>query len=98
MKNHRTLLVFISTYEDATPPPAAQWFYRHVQETATDFRVSKNELSNLKFAVFGCGNSLYQENFNKVSIIHSKTAVYDGLFRWLKKLTDVLLNWVVHVS
>jgi len=66
-KNHRTLLVFISTYEDGTPPPAAKWFLLHLQEAATDFRVSKNELEKLTFAVFGCGNSLYVDNFNKVA-------------------------------
>jgi tRNA wybutosine-synthesizing protein 1 len=65
-KNQRTLLVFISTYEDATPPPSAKWFFLHLQEAATDFRVSKNELEKLTYAVFGCGNSLYNENFNKV--------------------------------
>lgn len=66
-KNNNILLIFISTYEDATPPPSAKWFYDHVQEAATDFRVSKNELENLTYAVFGCGNSLYTENFNEVA-------------------------------
>lgn len=65
-KNQRTLLVFISTYEDGTPPPSAKWFLLHLQEAATDFRVSKDELGKLTYAVFGCGNSLYSENFNKV--------------------------------
>jgi tRNA wybutosine-synthesizing protein 1 len=66
VKNQRTLLVFISTYEDGTPPPSAKWFLQHLQEAATDFRVSKNELNKLSYAVFGCGNSLYSENFNTV--------------------------------
>ncbi|CAF0879055.1 unnamed protein product [Adineta ricciae] len=66
-KNQRTLLIFISTYEDATPPPSAKWFLMHLQEAATDFRVSKNELEKLTYAVFGCGNSLYRDNFNKVA-------------------------------
>ncbi|CAF0972809.1 unnamed protein product [Adineta steineri] len=66
-KNQRTLLVFIPTYEDATPPPSAKWFLLHLQEAATDFRVSKGELEKLTYAIFGCGNSLYFENFNKVA-------------------------------
>lgn len=66
-KNQNILLIFISTYEDATPPPSAKWFYQHVQEAATDFRVSKTELEKLTYAVFGCGNSLYSENFNQVA-------------------------------
>jgi sulfite reductase alpha subunit-like flavoprotein len=66
VKNQRTLIVFISTYEEGTPPPSAKWFLLHLQEAATDFRVSKNELEKLTYAVFGCGNSLYKENFNTV--------------------------------
>ncbi|CAF4376670.1 unnamed protein product [Rotaria sp. Silwood2] len=65
-KNQRILLIFISTYEDGTPPPSAKWFVLHLQEAATDFRVSKNELEKLTYAIFGCGNSLYNDNFNKV--------------------------------
>ena len=60
-------MVFISTYEDGTPPSSAKWFFLHLQEAATDFRVSKNELEKLTYAVFGCGHSLYTENFNKVN-------------------------------
>jgi tRNA wybutosine-synthesizing protein 1 len=67
VKNQRTLIVFISTYEEGTPPPSAKWFLLHLQEAATDFRVSKNELEKLTYAVFGCGNSLYKENFNTVA-------------------------------
>lgn len=63
------MLIFTSTYEDGTPPPAAKWFTMHLQEAATDFRVSKNELEKLKYAVFGCGNSLYAENFNTVLLV-----------------------------
>ncbi|CAF3325740.1 unnamed protein product [Rotaria sp. Silwood2] len=65
-KNQRILLIFISTYEDGTPPPSAKWFVLHLQEAATDFRVSKNELEKLTYAIFGCGNSLYNDNFNKL--------------------------------
>ncbi|CAF2042828.1 unnamed protein product [Rotaria magnacalcarata] len=66
-KEQRTLLIFISTYEDATPPPSAKWFLLYLQDAAIDFRFSKNELGKLTYAVFGCGNSLYTENFNKVA-------------------------------
>ncbi|CAF4099918.1 unnamed protein product, partial [Rotaria magnacalcarata] len=66
-KEQRTLLIFISTYEDATPPPSAKWFLLYLQDAAIDFRFSKNELGKLTYAIFGCGNSLYTENFNKVA-------------------------------
>ncbi|CAF3759087.1 unnamed protein product [Rotaria sp. Silwood1] len=67
VKNQRILLIFISTYEDGIPPPSAKWFLRYLQEAATDFRVSKNELEKLTYTIFGCGNSLYNDNFNKVA-------------------------------
>lgn len=35
---------------------------------ACDFRFQKDALKGLKFAVCGLGNSLYNENFNKVAI------------------------------
>lgn len=71
-KNQRTLLVFIATYEDGTPPPSAKWFLLHLQEAATDFRVSKGELEKLTYAVFGCGHSLYDDNFNTVKFYKIK--------------------------
>ncbi|CAF4531261.1 unnamed protein product, partial [Rotaria magnacalcarata] len=33
-KEQRTLLIFISTYEDATPPPSAKWFLLYLQDAA----------------------------------------------------------------
>ncbi|CAF3681412.1 unnamed protein product [Rotaria sordida] len=66
-KNQRKLLIFISTYEDDTPPPSAKWFVNHLQDAATDFRVSKNELEKLTYAIFRCGNSFYNDNFNTVA-------------------------------
>ncbi|CAF3207445.1 unnamed protein product [Rotaria sp. Silwood2] len=65
-KNQRKLLIFISTYEDGTPP-SAKWFVHHLYEPSTNFRVSKNELEKLIYAIFGCRNSFYNDNFNKVT-------------------------------
>ncbi|XP_067680903.1 S-adenosyl-L-methionine-dependent tRNA 4-demethylwyosine synthase TYW1-like isoform X2 [Haliotis asinina] len=62
------LCVFIiSTYTDGKPPGGTEWFYKWLQETASDFRVQKTLLKGLHYAVFGLGNSLYTENFNKVA-------------------------------
>lgn len=54
------LAIFIvSTYVDGTPPEGAQWFCRWVAEAAVDERVGSAHLSRTRFAVLGCGNSLY---------------------------------------
>ena len=62
------LIIFISTYTDGTPPESATWFYKYVTEMACDFRFQKDALKGLRFSICGLGNSLYEENFNKVAI------------------------------
>lgn len=66
-ENTTCLVVFISTYTEGTPPEGAEWFVKWLEESASDFRVQKSLLSNLHYAVFGLGNSLYSENFNTVA-------------------------------
>ncbi len=52
----------------AEPLPACDGT-RWLEEASTDFRVGTTALSEreTRFAVFGCGNSLYDENFNTVA-------------------------------
>ncbi|XP_055328378.1 S-adenosyl-L-methionine-dependent tRNA 4-demethylwyosine synthase TYW1-like isoform X2 [Paramacrobiotus metropolitanus] len=60
--------VFIlSTWTDGEPPPSAKWFALWLKDTVDDFRVSKSYLKDMKFAVFGLGNSSYGKNYNKVA-------------------------------
>jgi len=66
-----TVIFILATYEDGLPPPDAEWFCKSLAENAVDFRVSKSYLNNINFAVFGLGNSLYMDNFNKVSSLNS---------------------------
>lgn len=61
------LIVIISTYTDGTPPDDAKWFYQWLEEASHDFRVGKSLLQGLNYAVFGCGNSLYESNYNKIA-------------------------------
>ncbi len=61
-------MVFISTYTDGQPPETANWFYKYVIEMACDFRFQKDALKGLNYSICGLGNSLYEENFNKVAI------------------------------
>jgi tRNA wybutosine-synthesizing protein 1 len=65
--------VFIlPTYAEGKPPETAVWFCKWLEEAAHDFRVEKELLKGMKFAVFGLGNSQYRDHFNQVSqLLHS---------------------------
>lgn len=63
-----TVCVFLlSTYTDGTPPENASWFCQWLREAKDDFRVHKSLLSGLHYSVFGLGNSLYGDNYNKAA-------------------------------
>lgn len=48
-------------------------------EASTDFRVGSKALRDTRFAVFGVGNSLYEDHFNAVAkTIHDKLALLGG--------------------
>lgn len=66
LASERLAVVIISTYADAKPPESAAWFCRWLDESATDFRVGAGMLQDMRYAVFGCGNQLYGDNFNTV--------------------------------
>ncbi|EDV22483.1 uncharacterized protein TRIADDRAFT_28630, partial [Trichoplax adhaerens] len=64
----RQICIFLlSTYTGGEPAESARWFYTWLQDTVSDFRVQKTLLSKLNYAVFGLGNSVYQEHFNSVA-------------------------------
>ncbi|XP_041350562.1 S-adenosyl-L-methionine-dependent tRNA 4-demethylwyosine synthase TYW1-like [Gigantopelta aegis] len=65
--NNYVCVFIISTYAEGMPPEGAAWFYKWLQETATDFRVQKSLLNGTYFSVFGLGNSLYPDSFNTVA-------------------------------
>ncbi|XP_029651219.1 S-adenosyl-L-methionine-dependent tRNA 4-demethylwyosine synthase TYW1 [Octopus sinensis] len=62
----RIYVIIISTYVQGSPPDDAVWFYKWLKETAVDFRVQKNFLEGMIYAVFSHGNSEYKENFSVV--------------------------------
>lgn len=65
--NSEDIVLFIcSTYEDGTAPPSARLFFTDLEERAFDFRVSKDHLSKVTYAVFGLGGQLYGKNYCKV--------------------------------
>ena len=74
-----SLCVFIiSTYTDGGPCDTGKWFFQWLSEAVVDFRIQKDALSHLHFAVFGNGNTLYGANYNRAP---------KELFGWLKKLS-----------
>uniref|UniRef100_A0A8C9MM58 S-adenosyl-L-methionine-dependent tRNA 4-demethylwyosine synthase TYW1 n=1 Tax=Serinus canaria TaxID=9135 RepID=A0A8C9MM58_SERCA len=63
----RNICVFlVATYTEGQPPESAVWFCRWLEEAANDFRVGKNFLQGLRYAVFGLGNSVYVDHYNTV--------------------------------
>lgn len=62
-----SLCVFIlPTYSEGKPPESSAWFCKWLEEASNDFRVEKELLKGMKFAVFGLGNSQYRDHFNEV--------------------------------
>lgn len=81
-----SLVIFVlSTYENGTPPEGAKWFCEWLSDSAMDFRVGNEALSKAQFAVFGCGNSLYDDNYNKVPST-APTAECADTGKWLQQL------------
>ncbi len=57
------VLIICSTWTDGKPPVTAADFFSWLQDYAYDFRVSKDLLSKLKFAIFGLGSAYYEANY-----------------------------------
>ncbi|CAB4490912.1 hypothetical protein RhiirA1_502506 [Rhizophagus irregularis] len=53
-------IFLISTYNVEGP---LDWFYKWLEDTRYDFRVDKQALSKMKFAIFGLGDSAYGDQF-----------------------------------
>eukprot|EP01091_Cochliopodium_minus_P016453 TRINITY_DN6169_c0_g1_i2.p1 TRINITY_DN6169_c0_g1~~TRINITY_DN6169_c0_g1_i2.p1 ORF type:complete len:642 (-),score=215.94 TRINITY_DN6169_c0_g1_i2:264-2189(-) len=66
-KEKRGVVFILSTYTDGKPTPSAEDFCEWLDDAANDFRVDKGCLSNLKFAIFGLGQSEYGDNYNVVA-------------------------------
>lgn len=59
---------FACSEDDTNAPSCCRWFMQWLEESATDFRVGSEFLQQTRFAVFGCGSSVYGEDFNKVRL------------------------------
>ena len=58
-------LVFLvcSTWSEGTPPESCRGFFEWLKDYAYDFRVSKDHLAKVHFALFGCGSAYYEDHF-----------------------------------
>lgn len=64
LQDETSVVIFIlPTYEGGTPPPSAAWFHKWLNETRTDFRIDSRLLSSVRYAVFGLGDSHYDNNY-----------------------------------
>ena len=72
------LVVFVtSSHTDGAAPTNGQLMCKWLNDASKDFRVSKTYLNKTRFTVFGLGDSLYEENYNKTAKL---------LENWVNKL------------
>eukprot|EP00939_MAST-03C_sp_MAST-3C-sp1_P002798 g2798.t1 len=61
---HENVVVFlVSTWTGGKAPKKAEIFCNWLEDMAKDFRVGNNFLPKLRYAIFGLGNSEYDDNF-----------------------------------
>lgn len=68
MKSKGLCIFIVSTYVDGGPPDEAVWFYDWLKDTYADFRVHKYFLQGLDYAIYGLGDSAFDDNYNKVRL------------------------------
>ena len=69
-------IFIVSTYTGGTPPTSAEWACQWLKDTVDDCRVQKSLLSNVYYAVFGVGNSLYKDDYNVVGVARCGCGLY----------------------
>ena len=64
------VLILSSTWSEGQIPITAKPFFDGLKDLAYDFRISKNYLSKVNFAIFGLGGAIYKENYCKAVSCH----------------------------
>lgn len=77
LKEEDLLLLLCSTWSNGCLPENAHHFLLELEDLVHDFRVSKDLLGSVQYAVFGLGGELYGENF--CTAAHSVHAALEGL-------------------
>lgn len=67
-KETAVVLFLMPTWTGGSPPASGKLLCDHVRDLATDFRVSKDTLSKLRYAVFGLGCREYGRNFCRAAL------------------------------
>ena len=67
LQAERVVVFVLATYEGGVAPGRSAGFVHWLVDFSNDFRVNKKMLAGVRFAVFGCGNSDYDKNFNAVA-------------------------------
>lgn len=73
----------LSTWTDGVPSESAKRFVDWIKYMTHDFRVSKNHLEKITFAVFGLGGSIYDENYCRAVRSISLLKVFLLFFNYL---------------
>ena len=63
LDSENIVFVLCSTWNYGKAPESAQPFMEWLKDLANDFRVSKNLLGNVRFAVMGLGGEVYGEHY-----------------------------------
>lgn len=67
LQAEQVVVFVLATYEGGVAPGRSAGFVHWLTDFSNDFRVNKKTLAGVRFAVFGCGNSDYDKNFNAVA-------------------------------
>lgn len=80
MVDERLVIVLLPTYTGGTPPPTGVGLMEHLRDMLTDFRVDRNALQKLRFAVFGLGSKVYLQSADGADHwCRAAVELYDGL-------------------
>jgi tRNA wybutosine-synthesizing protein 1 len=60
-------IFIVATSSEGDPPLDSKWYFQWLEDTVKDFRIHKSLLANFKYAVFGLGNSVYEDCYNNVA-------------------------------
>lgn len=56
---HAVCVYFVSTQGEGAPPANGKWFFQWLEDVVLDFRVQRDALAHLRYAVFGLGDAAY---------------------------------------